>query len=144
MNSDIRIKADFNDDKDMVMVDDIIQKEKLDTISDTYQHTHPKYGNIRYFFSCFRDSVDYQGHLLTKTFFSESGSIGLSVFTRLEELLGEPTFQTAYKKDFTEYLEYLNRSLKDITGIDHDVFNTSNIEDIFKNCTNERGDKILT
>lgn len=143
MSSNIRVNIHFSDNKDMRTVNDLIVSEKLNTISDTYSHDHPKYGEIRYFFSCFRDSVDYDGHLLVNAFLSEKNRIGLYPFTILKNVIGDPTFRDLYKDDLKDYIEYLNTSLKNLMNINYNVFKTDNMDAVVDACTDEKGEPLL-
>lgn len=143
MSSDVRTNIRFNNANDAGMIDDLIRNETLATISDIYYQNHPEYGTIRYFFSCFRNSVDYSGNLLVNAFFSEANTIGLSVFTSLRKILSEPSFQTEYKENLHKYIDYLNDSVKTLTGINYNVFNNANIDDIVNAYIDTAGEKIL-
>ena len=143
MSCNIRVNICFNNNNDMSAVNDLLVSEKIDTISDAYSRTHPEYGELRYFFSCFRDSVDYDGHLLVNTFLSEKDRIGLSPFTILKNVIGDVTFKDAYKDDLKDYVEYLNTSLKDIMHINYDVFKTDNLDTVINACTNERREPLI-
>lgn len=126
---------------DAPVIDRLIESEKLDTISETYTREHEKLWSIRYFFSCFRDSMCYD-RLRIRVFFNEGDKIGLSLLTSVKDVLRDKVFQVEFKSDLREYIERLNGDIGSLALLDHEAIDVSCMDQAFKECTDEYGSMI--